>query len=64
MAGRLRASLALQALALTLLVAACYANSLRVPFLLDDPRPEAPLDYSTRPHVRRRSAASTRRVAT
>src|SRR5262245_57914364 len=47
----LRGSLAAQALALALLVAACYANSLAVPFLLDDPRPGVPLDYSTRPLV-------------
>ena len=32
-------------------VAACYANSFAVPFLFDDPLPETPLDYTTRPLV-------------
>src|SRR5262245_15019501 len=41
----------LQALSLALAVAVCYANSLRVPFLFDDPLPESRLDYSTRPLV-------------
>src|SRR5262245_24758982 len=41
----------LQALVLALAVAVCYANSLRVPFLFDDPPPERRLDYSTRPLV-------------
>jgi tetratricopeptide (TPR) repeat protein len=43
-----------QALALLLAAVLCYANSLRVPFLLDDPFVDvldAPLDYSTRPLV-------------
>lgn len=33
---------------LALATFACYANSLRVPFLFDDPRPGTPLDYGTR----------------
>ena len=37
-----------QVLVLCLAVAACYANSLRGPFLLDDPRPGVPLDYGRR----------------
>jgi tetratricopeptide (TPR) repeat protein len=46
----------LRALLLCLTVALCYANSLRVPFLFDDPfgaqdQPGIQLDYSTRPLV-------------
>jgi len=43
--------LALQALALVLACVALYAGTLQVPFLLDDPVPAQPLDYSTRPLV-------------
>src|SRR5688572_27509856 len=52
-AGVVRASWA-QALALLLLVAVCYANSLAGPFLFDGPflnAPRARLDYSWRPLV-------------
>ena len=40
-----------RALVLALAVAACYANSLRVPFLLDDPDQWTELDFSRRPLV-------------
>jgi len=41
----------LQALLLVLACAGLYANSLDVPFLLDDPVPAHPLEYTTRPLV-------------
>ena len=39
------------ALLLVAAVAACYANSLRAPFVFDDPLPDVRLDYSSRPLV-------------
>lgn len=44
-------SVLLQALLVVLACAGLYAGSLDVPFLLDDPVPAQPLDYTTRPLV-------------
>jgi Tfp pilus assembly protein PilF len=46
-----RARTALRWIALCLAVALCYANSLDVPFLMDDYQPGMELDYTTRPLV-------------
>ncbi|MSR61040.1 MAG: tetratricopeptide repeat protein [Planctomycetes bacterium] len=43
-----RAHLLWSVLLCALLVGLCYANSLRVPFLLDDPLPEKRLEFGTR----------------
>jgi hypothetical protein len=50
-AERARSAPWIEAAALAAAVGTCYAGTLRVPFLLDDPLPGTPLDYSTRPLV-------------
>jgi len=49
--SRARVATALRALALCVAVALCYANSLDVPFLMDDYQPGMEFDYTTRPLV-------------